>query len=103
MVAPDSSMTLSVARVNGEIFVEMNFSKELVFDYVAVERRPEFQSSFSQCLYISYKEAKADNLHVVKKDNYPYHNSADVYYRVKLVTNDGVRIYSSVLLPSAGH
>jgi hypothetical protein len=103
MVAPDSTLILSVARVNGEIFVEMDISKSLDFDHLAVERKPEFQTSFSQCLCVSNKEAQADNYHIVKKDNYPYHNSADVYYRVKLITKDGVRIYSSVRLPAAGH
>ena len=56
MVAPDSSVVFSVSRVNGEIFVEMDFAKGLVFDHVTVERKPEFQTSFSQCLYIGFNQ-----------------------------------------------
>jgi hypothetical protein len=103
MVAPDSSVIFSVSRVNGEIFVVLDFSKNLVFEHATVERKPEFQTSFSQCMYISFKEAQSKDRHVVKKDNYPYHNSADVLYRATLVTKEGERIYSSVHLPAAGH
>lgn len=103
MVAPDSSVIFSVARVNGEIFIEMDFAKTLVFDHVTVERKPEFQTSFSQCLYVNFKDVKDADFHVVKRDNYPWHNSADVNYRVKLITKEGVRIYSPVRLPAAGH
>jgi hypothetical protein len=104
MVAPDSSVIMSVSRVNGEIFIKMDFSKDFQCAKVSIERKPEFDTEFSQCRLFSFNEVKENNYHVVKKDNYPYHNSAVVSYRLKLIFSDGgERMYPSVSLPAAGH
>jgi hypothetical protein len=104
MVAGDSTVIMSVSRVNGEIFIELNFAHNFKFDRVSIERKPEFDIAYSQCRLISYSEVEAQNFHVVKRDNYPFHNSADVSYRVRVITFKGSeRIYPSIMLPAAGH
>ena len=100
-VAPDSEFVLKVARVKSEIVISVSVDSNVVFDYMCIERKVYFETSFSQCRYITYDEIKSKAWIIVRKDRYPYSAQADILYRIKYVTKDGVmRIFPSVFLPS---
>ena len=102
MTAPDSSLTMTVKRVKGEIFMDLNFSDDVHFTSVELDRRPDFEGNFTRFGYISFEDVESHCGHIIKKDNYPFHDSADVYYRVKLLSANGkTRIYPPVMLPAA--
>jgi len=104
MTAPDSSFTMKVDRVNGEILIYLSFAGDFKFDFAAVERKPDFNQFYSQCSYIDYDEAVKKNRHLVKKDNYPFPGVSDVLYRLKVTSKDGSeRTYSPILLHSIKH
>jgi len=92
---------MEVSRAKNEVIVSLTFKDSLVFDYVAIERKADFNQEFSQCGYIGYDELKAKGRHIIKKDIYPYPGSSDVLYRIKLATVEGAtRIYPAVSLPA---
>lgn len=81
--------------------MSITFNDSLVFDYVAIERQSGINKAYSQCKYITYAEVKAKGRQVVKKDTYPFPEATDVYYRLRLVTNDGpMRTYPPIRLPA---
>jgi hypothetical protein len=97
----DSEFIMQVSRINNEVVISLTFNDSLVFDYVSIERRAEFNGEFSQCKYISYDEVKTKGRHLVKKDTYAYAAANDVLYRIKLVTKEGAqRIFPAIDLPS---
>jgi hypothetical protein len=96
----DSEFTMQVSRVNNEVLITLTFNDSLVFDYVSIERRADFNAEFSQCKYISYDEVKTKGRHMVKKDTYAYAGASNVLYRLKLVTKDGERTFPALTLPA---
>jgi hypothetical protein len=98
----DSEFVMEISRVKNEVIISLTFRDSLVFEYVSIEREPNFSQNFSQCEYIDYNDFKKKGGHkVVKKDVYPYPASTDVLYRVKLATVDGaIRTYPAVQLPA---
>jgi hypothetical protein len=101
VVAPDSEFVMSVARSSNEVTITLTFSKDFDFDYASIERKPEFEQSFSQCKHISSAELKPGSRQLVKKDIYPYPGTVDVLYRIKMASKDGgIRIYPAVRLPA---
>lgn len=104
MVSPDTSVTMFVQRIKGEIFIELNFADNLRFTSAELERRPDFEGNFARFGYIAFDDVVAHCGYVIKKDNYPYHDSADVYYRIKLVSENGkAHIFPAIMLPAAIH
>jgi len=100
-VPVDSEFIMQVARINNEVVISLTFNDSLVFDYVSIERKAEFNGEFSQCKYISYDELKTKGRHMVKKDTYAYAGANDVQYRLKLVTKEGAqRIFPAINLPA---
>ena len=98
-VSPDSAFSMGVARVNGEILISLSFNHDITFDYLSIEREVSFETSFSQCKYVTYDEVKAKKWFIIKRDRYPYSAQTGIYYRVKYVTKDGVmRIFPSLYL-----
>lgn len=97
----DSQFVMQLSRIKNEVVIALDFNDSLIFEYVAIERRPNFSEEFSQCKYITYDEIKTKGRHIVKKDVYPYPASSDVLYRIKLATAEGViRTYPPVTLPA---
>jgi hypothetical protein len=104
MVAPDTAVTMAVERIKGEIFIELNFADGVHFTSAELERRPDFEGNFTRFGYVAFSDVTGHCGHVIKKDNYPYHDSADVFYRLKLVYDNGkVHIYPAIMLPAAIH
>ncbi|MBS1611900.1 MAG: hypothetical protein JST49_03700 [Bacteroidetes bacterium] len=102
LVASDSEFVMQVVRMKGEITLTVHFtSADPQFDYIAIERKPFGETNFSQCKYISYAEAKAANMHITRKDNYPLPRTSDVLYRLKITTKEGIiRIFPPIRLAS---
>ena len=100
MVATDSEFVMQVVRIKGEITLTVNFTgANPQFDYITIERKPFGETNFSQCKYISYAEAKTANMFITRKDNYPLPRSADVLYRLKITTKEGIiRIFPPIRL-----
>jgi hypothetical protein len=97
----DSAFVLEISRVKTEVVLSITFKDSLQFDFVSIERQPDFALSFTQCKYITYEEAKNSGRHVVMTDHYPVAASTNVMYRVKLGTKDGaMRTYPPVQLKS---
>ena len=97
----DSGFIMEISRSKGDVIISLTFNDSIVFDYVAIERKAEFNGEFSQCKYIPYSEIKNGNRHLVKKDIYAYSGSSDVLYRLKFVSKDGaMRIYPAIALPA---
>ena len=98
--AADSSFTMQVDREKVDVRITLTFNDSLTFDHAAIERRAD-NPEFSQCKYISYEDLKARGRHLVEKDMYPYAGSADVSYRLKLVTKEGIiRTFPPISLPA---
>ncbi len=96
----DSDFVMELSRSKGEVIISLSFNDSLVFDYVAIEKKAEFNGEFSQCKYIPYSELK-NGRHLVKKDMYAYSGSSDVLYRLKFVSKDGaIRTYPPITLPA---
>lgn len=102
LVASDSEFVMQVVRMKGEITLTVHFiSADPQFDYITIERKPFGETNFSQCKYISYAEAKAANMHITRKDNYPLPRTSDVLYRLKITTKEGIiRIFPPIRLAS---
>jgi hypothetical protein len=99
--AADSEFVMVISRVKTEVVISITFKDSLVFDYVSIERQPDYSPIFTQCKYISYAEANEKGRHIVIHDAYPYAASIDVAYRVKLAYKDGaMRTYPPLLLPA---
>lgn len=97
----DGNFTMSVSRAKGEVTISVTFNDSLVFDYAAIERLAGINKSYSQCKYITYDEVRTKGRHIVKKDIYPFPEASDVFYRLRLVTNDGpIRTYPPIRLPA---
>jgi hypothetical protein len=95
----DSAFVLEISRVKTEVVLSITFKDSLLFDFVSIERQPDFAQSFTQCKYITYEEAKNSGRHVVMRDLYPVAASTNVMYRVKLGAKDGaMRTYPPVEL-----
>lgn len=96
----DSEFVMQISREKTDVKIELTFNDSLSFDHVAIERRAD-NPEFSQCKYISFDELKKRGRHLVERDMYPYAGSADVAYRLKLVTKDGAeRTYPPISLPA---
>ena len=97
----DSQFVFSLSRQKSEVIISLTFNDSLVFDYVAIERKADFNQEFSQCKYITYDEVKTKGRHLLKHDTYAYPASSDVLYRIKMGTAEGaIRIYPSVTMPA---
>lgn len=104
MVAPDSIVTMQVRRIKGEIFIELNFADGLQFTSAELQRRPDFEGNFTRFGYLEYDDVVRYCGHIIKKDNYPFHDSADVFYRLKLRFADGTsRVFEAVMLAASVH
>ena len=100
-VPADSQFVFTLSREKSDVRISITFNDSLVFDYVAIERKADFNQEFSQCKYITYDEIKNKGRHVVRKDTYAYPASSDVLYRIKLATREGaIRTYAPVTLPA---
>ena len=99
LVASDSEFVMTVVREKGEITLTVDFAPEVQFDYMTIERKPFGETSYSQCKYITYTDAKAVGMKIKRKDNYPLPRSADVLYRIKITTKEGIiRIFPPIRL-----
>lgn len=99
LVASDSEFVMKVVREKGEIVLTVEFSDSAMFDYMAIERKVFSDPSYSQCKYVDYKDVKAANMKIKRKDTYPYPASSDVLYRLKITTKDGIiRIFPPIRL-----
>ena len=97
----DSQFVFTLSRQKSEVIISLTFNDSLVFDYVAIERKADFNQEFSQCKYITYDEVKTKGRHLVKHDTYAYPASSDVLYRIKMGTAEGaIRIYPAVTMPA---
>jgi hypothetical protein len=98
-ISSDSDVIMKVVREKGEIVLYMSFGDSLNFSSITIERKADFDVNFSQCKYISYDDAKAKNMQLILKDTYPFPGNTDVWYRLKLLTKDGIiRIYPPIRL-----
>ena len=98
-ISSDSDVIMKVVREKGEIVLYMSFGDSLSFSSLTIERKADFDVNFSQCKYISYDDAKAKNMQLIRKDTYPYPGNTDVWYRLKLLTKEGIiRIYPPIRL-----
>ena len=96
----DSEVAMELSRTELGINIALLFSKASQFEYVLIEKSADAQNSFSQCKYIKFNESANDSVVIVKRDVYPLSSSSDVYYRIKIITKEGItRIYPSVRLP----
>jgi len=99
MVGPENEVVMKVVRQNKEIVISIFIADSLMFDYMTVERKADFDQSFSQCKYISYSDLKPGERNIIKKDNYPFPATSDVLYRLKMITKDGaMRTYAPIRL-----
>jgi len=98
-ISSDSDVIMKVVREKGEIVLYMSFSDSITFESLTIERKANFDVSFSQCKYATYDDVKAKKMQLVRKDTYPYPGNTDVWYRLKLQTKDGIiRIYPPIRL-----
>jgi hypothetical protein len=98
MTAPGGDFEMHITRTKGEVMITVTFSDSLVFDYIAIERKPDFERNFAQCKYITWSELNGSRT-IVSQDNYPYPGHGNVAYRLKLVSRDGPeRLYPPVVL-----
>lgn len=97
----DEQVAMEVSRNAGNIDITLMFSKASDFEYVMIERSADSKNGFSQCKYIKFNESANDSVVIVKRDNYPLGAAADVFYRIKTVTKEGItRTYPAVRLPA---
>ena len=98
----DDEIVLEIWRDKGNVMLSVKVSDSLALDYLTIERRPDFQESFTQCKYITNEDLKAAGGHILKKDVYAYPGSGSVMYRIKVSQNGGTRTYPAVVLPALG-
>lgn len=101
MVSPDNVFSMKVVRENNQVLINLSLLDTTKFRCVMIERKPEFDQSFSRFKYLPYETIMAADNHCLKtEDTYPYPPSTDVMYRLKLVTIDGgILIYPALSLP----
>jgi len=71
------------------------------YDHIVIERSNEPVKFYNRCKFISCFDATTEKTDLTEIDNRPYDKNANVYYRVKTITKDGIeRVYPPVLLPA---
>lgn len=99
MTPVDSEFTMEVVRNKTQVEISLVFSDSLNFESIAIERKADFDHSFSQCKYITYDEVTKGGRSLKKIDRYPLPAAVDVYYRLKLVADGSMRTFPSIKLP----
>ena len=101
MTPPDSAFVLEVSRLKNEVLITMRFKDASLYNYIIIEKTDDLKDEFRQCAYIDFSEDKVVNGTVQKKDKYPRSMYNSSYYRVIVVSKEGVsRTYSPVRLPA---
>ncbi len=96
----DSAFTMEVVRDKFEVIIKIHFRDASLYSYIIIEKTDDLKNEFRQCGYIDLKEDKIKNGEVVKKDRYTRSMYTASYYRLIVVSKEGVsRTYSPVRLP----
>ena len=100
----DSTFTIELSRKKSEVDISLVLHKNLSFDHISIERKANDESAFHQCKYIDQQDLKSGEANLSRKDMYPAPATADVQYRLKIVSAGGeTRIYPAVMLSAVTH